>query len=351
MKNTKIIPRALLVAAAGYAVYAAVKKINQQVKITDIDYGDEITYVIGHRSPDADSVGSAIAYAKLLNELGIKAKAVTSGFINNETGYFMNKFGLAVPEVMQEAKGRQFILVDHATYLQAIRGMKDARVLTIIDHHNDCDFNKDEVPLIKLTSAGATASLIYQMFNEYNVMIDKDTARILLMAVLSDTKNLKKTNTNYLDRSAYRTLLKTAEIEDPDSLYEEMNNASMNYEGMSNAQILHSDLKMYEMDGVKYCVATAVGKNHEEMIELVDRMSDAAEKEFSDLDLDYVFIKARDNENNSMYMTALGEGAAELLNNIYFNYDGNRYFVFDVSLSRKQHLVPMIDLAIKERKN
>ncbi|MBR3251098.1 MAG: DHH family phosphoesterase [Erysipelotrichaceae bacterium] len=351
MKNTRIIPRALLIAAAGYAVYAAVKKRNQQPRITDLDYGDQITYVIGHRSPDADSVGSSIAYAKLLNELGIKAKPVIAGTINNETRFFMEKYELPFPEVMEEADGKQFVLVDHATYLQAIKGMKDAKVISIIDHHKECDINRNEVPFIKMTSAGSSASLIYQMFNEYDAAIDKDTARILLMAILSDTKNLRKKDTNYLDRSAYRNLLKIAEIENPDSLYEQMEASSMNYDGMSDSQILHSDLKMYEMDGTRYCVATAVGKDHEEMIKLVDRMTDAAKKEFSDLDLDYVFVKARDNESNCMYMTATGDGAAELLNDIYFNYDGERYFIFDVSLSRKQHLVPMIDLAIKERKN
>ncbi len=31
-----------------------------------IDYGDEVTWVIGHKSPDADTVGSAMAYAWLL---------------------------------------------------------------------------------------------------------------------------------------------------------------------------------------------------------------------------------------------------------------------------------------------
>jgi hypothetical protein len=33
-----------------------------------IDYGDEVTWVIGHKSPDADTVGSAMAYAWLLRQ-------------------------------------------------------------------------------------------------------------------------------------------------------------------------------------------------------------------------------------------------------------------------------------------
>ena len=43
-----------------------------------IDYGNEVTYVIEHKSPDADTIGSAIAYAWLLQQLGINAKAAAT---------------------------------------------------------------------------------------------------------------------------------------------------------------------------------------------------------------------------------------------------------------------------------
>ena len=35
--------------------------------LLNYDYGEDTTYVIGHKSPDADTVGSAVAYANLLN--------------------------------------------------------------------------------------------------------------------------------------------------------------------------------------------------------------------------------------------------------------------------------------------
>ena len=46
--------------------------------LRSIDYGDQVTYVIGHKSPDADTIGSAIAYAWLLQQLGINAKAAAT---------------------------------------------------------------------------------------------------------------------------------------------------------------------------------------------------------------------------------------------------------------------------------
>ena len=52
-----------------------------------IDYGNEVTYVIGHKSPDADTIGSAIAYAWLLRQLGINAKPAATAQVNRETRY------------------------------------------------------------------------------------------------------------------------------------------------------------------------------------------------------------------------------------------------------------------------
>ena len=48
-----------------------------------VDYGEDVTYVIGHKSPDPDSIGSAIAFAELLNANGIRAVPAASERIDN----------------------------------------------------------------------------------------------------------------------------------------------------------------------------------------------------------------------------------------------------------------------------
>ena len=100
-----------------------------------IDYGDEVTYVIGHKSPDADTIGSAIAYAWLLQRLGINAKAAATAQVNRETQYVLDLFGMEQPEILSDAAGKQFVLVDHSEYSQALDGMKEARVVGVVDHH------------------------------------------------------------------------------------------------------------------------------------------------------------------------------------------------------------------------
>ena len=99
--------------------------------LCSVDYGDEATYVIGHKSPDADTVGAAIAYAWLLQQLGINAKAAAAAAVNRETQYTLDLWGMDQPETLSDAAGKQFVLVDHSEYSQALDGMKAARVMLV----------------------------------------------------------------------------------------------------------------------------------------------------------------------------------------------------------------------------
>ena len=66
---------------------------------------DGIIYVIGHKSPDSDTVCSAIAYARLLNLLGHEAKAVITASVNNETKYILKEAGKYCPDVQHGTFG------------------------------------------------------------------------------------------------------------------------------------------------------------------------------------------------------------------------------------------------------
>lgn len=50
----------------------------------------KVTYVIGHKNPDTDSICSAIAYANLKNQLGENAEPACAGTINDETRYVLD---------------------------------------------------------------------------------------------------------------------------------------------------------------------------------------------------------------------------------------------------------------------
>ncbi|EAX48989.1 Inorganic diphosphatase [Thermosinus carboxydivorans Nor1] len=59
-------------------------------------------YVIGHRSPDTDSICSAIGYAHLKQALGESAVPARAGKINAETKFVLEYFGVKMPALIND---------------------------------------------------------------------------------------------------------------------------------------------------------------------------------------------------------------------------------------------------------
>lgn len=329
--------------AVSSAVSAGESYEDYRSVIKQVDYGDKVTYVIGHKSPDADTVGSAIAYANLLNELGVEAEAAISAKPNSETAYALKTFNYETPQIIDDAEGKQFVLVDHSEYSQAIDNMESARVVGIIDHHGIGNVANSELIYVRSAPMGATASIIYNMYKETGVEITKDMARIMLMSLISDTSNGTKKMTK-ADTTAYAELVSLADI-NPDELYAGMLDAKLSYEGLSDSEIFMSDYKEYEIAGKKIGMGCAAAANKNSAVELSERMYEYMKADYDKIGMDMLFLKIDNNDESAdekAYMIAYGDGAAELLNSIFDNYDGELLFTFDKSISRKTDIIPAI---------
>ena len=64
-----------------------------RASIANMSIGEGPVYVIGHRSPDSDTICSAIAYARLLTMLGYPAEAAANGPVNHETAFILKAAG------------------------------------------------------------------------------------------------------------------------------------------------------------------------------------------------------------------------------------------------------------------
>ena len=93
-------------------------------------------YVFGHKKPDTDTVCCSIIYADLLNKLGYDAQAYILEPVNHETAFILKEAGVEVPPILDDASGKNVILVDHSDYAQSAPGLEDAKILSIIDHHS-----------------------------------------------------------------------------------------------------------------------------------------------------------------------------------------------------------------------
>ncbi len=66
---------------------------------------DKLTFVIGHKNPDTDSIAASIAYANLKNILGKgNYVAMRCGNISSETQYVLDRFGFKAPKFIGDVR-------------------------------------------------------------------------------------------------------------------------------------------------------------------------------------------------------------------------------------------------------
>lgn len=115
----------------------------------------------------------------------------------------------------------------------------------------------------------------------YGVEIDRETAYLLLGAVLSDTNNLTGTTTTGADSAAVEELASLAGVTDVDALYRKLHEMMLSYEGMSGEEILFSDYKEYEAGGIRYGIGIVNAIDDETAKKLAEQMKGALAEGFS----------------------------------------------------------------------
>ncbi len=334
---------ALLLAAACVSA-AAESSIGVQM-LRKMDYGTDVTYVIGHKSPDPDAIGSAIAAAELLNAIGIRAEPAAAERIDNESAFALQALGLEAPRILDDAREKQFVLVDHCAYAHAIDHMARARIVGILDHHGMGDVKSAEVIPVLSLPVGAAASQVCLCYRDCGAGITPYAARAMLMGILSDTRNMTY-NVTDLDREAYETLLPIAGIEDIDGLYTGMQNAKTDYEGMTDGEIFYSKYKEYTAGPYRFGIAS-VSAQPGTIAEVSAGMKRYMLEIFPQSGRDYLFCMVTDND--STWMSWAGDGAEELVRESYPEYDGGEYVVFTPAVTRKLKIVPPLITILESR--
>ncbi len=303
-------------------------------------------YVTGHKSPDSDTVGSAIAYAALLRALGYDAQPVVLGSVNHETQYILDAAKLDAPPLLEDASGRNMALVDHSEYLQSADGLQDAHIISIIDHHGDGTVQTGNQLIYDARPLGATATIIWLRYRDAGLSPDQQTALVMMGAILSDTKNLQAEKTTFADREALRELSGIAGISDTDAFYNEMYKALLSYEGMTDEEIYFSDYKEYETEGRKYGIACMKVYDEESAKDLAERMKALFPPVLASTGMEMAFVKVSISHDDLSiaYLVPSDDAAAEVLEAAFGEtavFDGTSY-VITPSVSRKTVMVPAI---------
>lgn len=215
----------------------------------------EPVYVVGHRHPDTDSIGAAIAYAHLKQVLGdAHVRPARAGDLNSETRYVLDRFSLATPELLADGTGRRLILVDHNEVAQAVDGIRQAAVLEVWEHHRVGDLDIPQPIVFHCEPVGATATLIAEQYFLHDVEPPAPMAALLLAAILSDTLLFASPTCSEKDRTVARRLEAIAGI-DAAVLGRDLMAARGDVTARSARDLVESDFKEFTFAGHRVGIA------------------------------------------------------------------------------------------------
>ena len=244
------------------------------------------------------------------------------------------------------AKKKQLILVDHNEKNQAVNGADSAEILEIIDHHRLRTIETAGPVFFRNQPLGSTCTIIYLMYKEYGVEINKTIAGLLLAAILSDTLMFRSPTCTNIDKKAGEELSKIAGV-DYEEFAKEMFHAGSNLSGKTATEILHQDFKKFTVDDLTIGIGQINSMSAEELVDIKEKIQPELSKVADDDGLDMLFFMLTDIISESSEVVFAGAKAQHTLNAAFgVNIDGDSARLPGV-VSRKKQLLPNIVEAIQ----
>lgn len=309
----------------------------------------ENIYVVGHKSPDTDSVTSAIAYANLKAQVGVKeAVAAAAGNVNNETKFILDHFGLAAPMVLTDAAGKKVILVDHNEVGQAVDNVMQGDIVEVVDHHKIGDIQTGKPIFFHNEPVGATGTIIASLYEQNGVAIPKAMAGIMMSAILSDTVLFKSPTCTEKDKAAVSKLSQICG-EDPMKFGMEMLKAKSDIKSKSALDILMGDFKKFDFSGTK------AGVGQIEVMDLADltpkraAILDEMKKKADAEKLDMIVLMLTDVMKEASDLLFVGNAASAAgFEKAFGGKLANNSIYKEKCLSRKKQVIPPLESAFKK---
>ena len=242
---------------------------------------------------------------------------------------------------------KQIVLVDHNERTQAVDGIEDAEILEIIDHHRLGTIETLSPVFFRNQPLGCTATIIYQMYQENGIAIDKQTAGLLCAAILSDTLMYRSPTCTEFDRKAAEELARIAEI-NTEEFAKEMFRAGSNLTMKSPEEIFYQDFKKFSSGDVTFGVGQITSMDSSELMEIKDRMIPYLDKAFKEHGVDMIFFMLTDIIQESTELLCKGNDSSALIRSAFSLESGQGTFLLKGVVSRKKQLIPALMAAIQQ---
>ena len=301
------------------------------------------TLIFGHKSPDTDSICSALVMADLEKHLSLDNEPTPCrlGELNKETVYALNYFKVEAPELIDSVEnGTEVILVDHNEFIQSANNIENAKIMKVVDHHRICGFQTAEPLFYMAEPVGCTATILYELYLVNNIEIKPHIAGLMLSAIISDTLLLKSPTTTIKDVKAVEELAKIAGV-DYKVYGLEMLKAGTDLSDYSAEELLNIDAKCVDMNGTKVKIAQVNTVDIESVLKNQNELETAINNTIVNENLDLFVFAVTDIVNSNSEALVLGK-RTDIVEKAYnVKLKNNRAFLPRV-VSRKKQMIPVM---------
>lgn len=298
--------------------------------------------VFGHKNPDTDTICSSLVKSILEKKKNNKEViAARLGNINKETQFVLDYLKIDAPVLIEKVeKDQQVILVDHNEFAQSADGIEDAKVIEVIDHHRIYGFQTTEPLYYTAKPYGCTCTILYNMFKEENIEIEKLEATLMASAIISDTLLLKSPTTTKKDVEALEALAKIANI-DINTYGLDMLKAGTDLSSFSIDEILNLDAKKVDIKGKNVIVNQVNTASIPDVMEMKDKLEAGMNEIIEKENLDLFLLLITDIVNSNSQAIVLGKEAGLIEKSYGVKLENNTALLKGI-VSRKKQVIPVL---------
>ena len=302
--------------------------------------------VFGHYSPDTDSTGSPLIWAWYLNQIrNTPAEAVLLGQCNTEAQFALKYWGFEQPAIMTDLPaGTPVVIVDTNNPAELPKGINDADIQAIIDHHKLVGGLETRGPIdITIRPLACTATIMYDLIGDNMAQAPRGIKGMMLSCILSDTLEFRSPTTTDADRGLAHGLAKELDI-DISALAAEMFAAKSDVSAHSDAELLLMDAKKYSVGDKTFRISVLETTSPEQILSRKDGLIAAMPQVAAEDGADAVLLFVIDILREEATLLVPGDLVRQVAEKSFGVSVSGDTVVLPGIMSRKKQIIPALSL-------
>jgi len=296
-------------------------------------------YLVSHKNPDTDSIVSSLLMKDFLKRSGQKVKACRIDEVNKETAYVLNYLKEKAPALIKNVAGKKVFLVDHNEIEQGGKGMERAEIIGILDHHRLGGI-ETVFPIFSRTEPlGSTSTLVFKMFREKGITLNRKQAALLLAGIISDTLKFISPTTTIEDKKIAKELEKISG-ENIDKLAARMFKVRFDIFGINLKDLLIKDYKEFKLGNIVVGIAAWETPSPKEIIEKKSEIIKELKKMKKQRKVDLIYFGTLDILKRECNLVVIGEKEKKTAEKAFGKKEKEMIIYLPGVISRKKQIVP-----------